>query len=48
MIAGNGAAGPQQITDTVKSFVDIGADDLLFNPMTDDPTEVERLAELLL
>jgi alkanesulfonate monooxygenase SsuD/methylene tetrahydromethanopterin reductase-like flavin-dependent oxidoreductase (luciferase family) len=47
MIADNGAFGPDEVAATVKSFVDIGADDLLFNPMTDDLTEIERLAELL-
>lgn len=47
MIANNGAVGPDEIANTIKSFADIGADDLVFNPMTDDPAEIERLAELL-
>ncbi|HEY4020107.1 MAG TPA: LLM class flavin-dependent oxidoreductase [Pseudonocardiaceae bacterium] len=47
MIANNGAVGPDEIAATIKSFEDIGADDMLFNPMTDDLTEIERLAELL-
>jgi alkanesulfonate monooxygenase SsuD/methylene tetrahydromethanopterin reductase-like flavin-dependent oxidoreductase (luciferase family) len=47
MISANGAVGPDEIAATIKSFEEIGADDLLFNPMTDDPAEIERLAELL-
>ncbi len=47
MISDNGAVGPDEIANTIKSFAEIGADDLLFNPMTDDPAEIERLAELL-
>jgi alkanesulfonate monooxygenase SsuD/methylene tetrahydromethanopterin reductase-like flavin-dependent oxidoreductase (luciferase family) len=47
MIANNGAVGPDEIAATIKSFEDIGADDMLFNPMTADPAEIERLAELL-
>ena len=46
-ISGNGAVGPDAIAATIKSFEDIGADDLLFNPMNDDPDEIERLADLL-
>ena len=47
MISNNGAVGPDEIANTIKSFAEIGADDLVFNPMTDDPDEIERLAELL-
>jgi alkanesulfonate monooxygenase SsuD/methylene tetrahydromethanopterin reductase-like flavin-dependent oxidoreductase (luciferase family) len=47
MIAGAGSVGPDEIAATIKSFEDIGADDLLFNPMSDDLDEIERLAELL-
>ncbi len=47
MIANNGAVGPDEIANTISSFAELGADDLLFNPMTDDPAEIERLAELL-
>lgn len=47
MVANNGAVGAGEIAATIKSFEDIGAETLLFNPMTDDPDEIERLAELL-
>jgi hypothetical protein len=47
MISNNGAVGADAIKATVQSFADIGADDMLFNPMTDDLSEIERLAELL-
>lgn len=47
MVADNGSIGADAIAATIKSFEEIGADDMLFNPMTDDPDEIERLAELL-
>ena len=47
MVANNSAIGADAIAATIKSFEEIGADELLFNPMTDDLDEIERLAELL-
>jgi hypothetical protein len=32
----------------ISSFADIGADELIFNPGTDDPEDVARLAEIAL
>ncbi|HEY4453023.1 MAG TPA: LLM class flavin-dependent oxidoreductase [Pseudonocardiaceae bacterium] len=47
MVANNGAVGPDAIAETIKSFEELGADDMLFNPMSDDLDEIERLAELV-
>jgi alkanesulfonate monooxygenase SsuD/methylene tetrahydromethanopterin reductase-like flavin-dependent oxidoreductase (luciferase family) len=47
MVVAGVAVGPDAIADAVKSFADIGADDLVFTPTTADPNEIDRLAELL-
>ena len=47
LVVDNVAVGPDAIAATIKSFQDIGADELVFNPTTSDPDEIERLAELL-
>jgi hypothetical protein len=36
------------VKDAVASFADIGATDVIFNTGTDDPDDVERLAEIVL
>ena len=47
MVTDNVAVGPAAIAETVKAFEEIGADELVFNPTTADPDEIERLADLL-
>ncbi|MET7991706.1 LLM class flavin-dependent oxidoreductase [Amycolatopsis sp. NPDC005232] len=42
----NGSA--DVLRETVKSFQDIGADELIFHPTTDDVDDVARLAEIVL
>lgn len=38
----------EQIRETIASFAAIGTDELIYHPATDDPDEVERLAEIVL
>jgi alkanesulfonate monooxygenase SsuD/methylene tetrahydromethanopterin reductase-like flavin-dependent oxidoreductase (luciferase family) len=47
-ISGAVSAGPDGVRATLKAFEDIGADELIFNPTTDDPAEITRLAEIVL
>lgn len=47
MVVAGVAVGADAIAEAVKSFEEIGADELVFNPTTADPNEIERLAELL-
>lgn len=42
----NGTA--DALRETVSGFADIGADEVIFNPATDDIEEVERLADIVL
>ncbi|MFG1603320.1 LLM class flavin-dependent oxidoreductase [Actinoplanes sp. NPDC049265] len=37
-----------QLRETVKAFAALGIDELILNPTTDDPDEVERFAEVVL
>ena len=39
---------PEAIRETVRAFEDIGVDELIFDPTTSDPEQVDRLAELVL
>ncbi len=39
---------PERIRETVKAFADIGADELILNPTTDEPDDIQRLAEVVL
>jgi alkanesulfonate monooxygenase SsuD/methylene tetrahydromethanopterin reductase-like flavin-dependent oxidoreductase (luciferase family) len=38
----------QAVKDAVRDFADLGADEIIFNPATDDISEVDRLAEAVL
>lgn len=38
----------EQARATVKSFAAIGTDEIMFSPATDDPDEIDRLAEIVL
>ncbi|MBM2619021.1 LLM class flavin-dependent oxidoreductase [Actinoplanes sp. LDG1-06] len=42
------SATAAQIRETVQAFAAIGTDDLILHPTTDDPAEIERLAEVVL
>lgn len=48
LVASNVADTPEKVREIVSSFRDIGADDLIFNPGTDDVDEIKRLADLVL
>src|SRR5689334_16290857 len=48
MIAGGVRGTAQEIKEAIKAFADLGADELIFNPATDDINEVLRLAEAAL
>lgn len=39
---------PEKLRTTVKDYAAIGADELILNPITDDPDEVARLADAVL
>jgi len=39
---------PEAVRDAVKGFADLGADELIFNPATDELDDIARLAELVL
>jgi alkanesulfonate monooxygenase SsuD/methylene tetrahydromethanopterin reductase-like flavin-dependent oxidoreductase (luciferase family) len=47
VVAGNVSDSPAKVRETVKSFEDIGATDLIFNSGTDDPDDVRRLADIV-
>lgn len=42
------SGGPDAIRTTVAAFRDLGADELILNPGTDDLDEVSRIAEVVL
>jgi hypothetical protein len=46
-VAAGLSGGPDAIRATRTAFEEIGATDLIFNPGTADPDEVERLADLV-
>jgi hypothetical protein len=39
---------PDELRATVKAFGDIGADELILNPTTDEIDDVRRLADIVL
>lgn len=39
---------PERLRTIVKSFTNIGADELILNPTTDELDDVNRLAEIVL
>jgi alkanesulfonate monooxygenase SsuD/methylene tetrahydromethanopterin reductase-like flavin-dependent oxidoreductase (luciferase family) len=47
-IASAASGGAEAIKNAVKEFAEIGADELIFNPASDDLDEIERLAEIVL
>jgi alkanesulfonate monooxygenase SsuD/methylene tetrahydromethanopterin reductase-like flavin-dependent oxidoreductase (luciferase family) len=48
-IVTNGVRGSAQaVKEAITAFTDLGADELIFNPATDDISEVSRLAEIVL
>jgi alkanesulfonate monooxygenase SsuD/methylene tetrahydromethanopterin reductase-like flavin-dependent oxidoreductase (luciferase family) len=47
-VAGAVSDGADEVRTTLKAFEDLGADELIFNPTTDDPAEIARLAEVVL
>ena len=47
-IAGAVCDSAATVEAAISSFADIGADELIFNPGTDDPEDVTRLAEIAL
>ncbi|QOV33375.1 hypothetical protein IM697_24475 [Streptomyces ferrugineus] len=42
------SGGADAVRATVQAFADIGADELVFNPTSDDIDEVARLADVVL
>ena len=48
MIAGGLRGTRDSILEAVKAFGDLGADELILNPGTDDIDEVRRLADIVL
>jgi alkanesulfonate monooxygenase SsuD/methylene tetrahydromethanopterin reductase-like flavin-dependent oxidoreductase (luciferase family) len=47
IVVGGVATTPDKVREAVKAYSDLGADELMFNPGTDDPDEVARLADIL-
>jgi alkanesulfonate monooxygenase SsuD/methylene tetrahydromethanopterin reductase-like flavin-dependent oxidoreductase (luciferase family) len=47
LIAGNVTGSADDVRQTVQSFAALGAEELIFNPTTDDPNEIERMAEII-
>lgn len=47
LVAGAVCDSAEKVREAVKSFEDIGADDLVFNPGTDDVEDVRRLADIV-
>jgi hypothetical protein len=47
-IASAVSGGPDAIRATVKEFEEIGADELILNPTSDDLDEIRRVAEIVL
>jgi len=48
LVAGSLRTTPEAMRDAVKAFGDIGADELIFNPTTDDLDDIARLADVVL
>ncbi|GLY93021.1 luciferase [Actinoplanes sp. NBRC 103695] len=48
LVTANLAKTAEEIREVVKSFAAIGAEELILNPTTDDPDDIERLAEVVL
>jgi hypothetical protein len=48
VVAAGVRQGEQAVKEAVAGFADLGADELIFNPSTDDIDEVSRLAEIIL
>ena len=48
LVAGSLRTTPEAMRDAVKAFGDLGADELIFNPTTDNLDDVARLAEVVL
>ena len=48
LVTGGMAVSPGLVKDTVASFADIGADELILNPAVGDPEEISRLADIVL
>jgi alkanesulfonate monooxygenase SsuD/methylene tetrahydromethanopterin reductase-like flavin-dependent oxidoreductase (luciferase family) len=47
MVAAGVRSTPESIREAISAFGDLGADELIFNPATDDINEVSRLAEIV-
>ena len=47
-IAGAVCDSPAKVREAISSYADIGVDEISFNPGTDDPDEVKRLADVVL
>lgn len=48
VVVDNVRTTPEAVRAAVKEFADLGADELIFNPATDEIDDVERLAEIVL
>jgi len=48
LTAGTLAGSADDVREVVQSFAALGADELILNPTTDDPDEIERVAEVIL
>jgi alkanesulfonate monooxygenase SsuD/methylene tetrahydromethanopterin reductase-like flavin-dependent oxidoreductase (luciferase family) len=48
LVSSNLAVGADKVKETLKSFEDIGATDIIFNPGVGDLDEISRLADVLL
>jgi alkanesulfonate monooxygenase SsuD/methylene tetrahydromethanopterin reductase-like flavin-dependent oxidoreductase (luciferase family) len=47
LVASNISDTPEKVRATIASFEEIGADDLILNPGTDDEDEIKRLADIV-
>jgi alkanesulfonate monooxygenase SsuD/methylene tetrahydromethanopterin reductase-like flavin-dependent oxidoreductase (luciferase family) len=48
LVAANVAGSADTVRSTVAAFADLGISDLILNPGTDDPDDIERLADIVL
>lgn len=48
MVAGAVCTSKAELQDFIASFEELGTDEMIFNPATDDPDDIQRLAELVL
>ena len=48
LIANAVCGSADELKEFMASFEDLGADEMVFNPATDDPDEIKRLADLVL